>query len=48
MRVDFDKFIFEYIQYYFESGRVISKNDLEGQRGHNVQEVQTQRFETEK
>ena len=40
VRVDFDKFIFEDIKDCFESGMVISKNDLEGQQSHNVQEVQ--------
>ena len=41
LRVRFDQFLFEYIQYSFGSGGVISKNDLEGQKSNNVQEVQT-------
>ena len=45
MRVEFDKFRFEYSQSCFEYGRVISQNDLEGQQGHNVQKVQKQPFE---
>ena len=40
MRVEFDKLIFEDSLIFFESGRVISKNNLEGQQGHNVEEVQ--------
>ena len=35
--VDFDKFLFEDIKYCFESVRVISKNDMQGQQNHNVQ-----------
>ena len=39
LRIDFGKFRFECSLNCFESGRVISKNDLEGQQTHNVQEV---------
>ena len=39
VRVDFDKFRFEDGPDCFKSGRVISKNDLEGQQRHNIQEV---------
>ena len=39
LRVDFDKFQFEDSLHYFQSSMVISKNDLEGQQSHNVQEV---------
>ena len=41
LKLDFETFIFEDIQDYFESGRVISKNDLAGKQNHNVWEVQT-------
>ena len=41
LKLDFETFIFEDGQDYFESGRVISKNDLEGKQNHNVWEVQT-------
>ena len=38
--VEFENFRFEYGQDCFEDGGVISKNDLESQKSHNVQEVQ--------
>ena len=41
LRVEFDKFRFEDSQDCFESVRVISKNNLEGQQNHNIQEIQT-------
>ena len=41
VRIDLDKFLVEDRQDCCESGRVISKNDLEGQQNHNFQEVQT-------
>ena len=41
MRVYLDKFWFEYILGCFESGRLISRNVLEGQQSHNVQQVHT-------
>ena len=37
--IDIDKFRFEDGKDCCESGMVISKNDLEGQQSHNVQEV---------
>ena len=38
LRVDFDNFDLN-IAFFFESGRVISNNDLEGQKSKIAQEV---------
>ena len=39
VRIYFNKFRLECSRDYFESGRVISMNNIEGQQSHNVQEV---------
>ena len=44
LRVELEKYQFEDSLDCFGSGRVISKNDREGQQSQNFQEAQTQQF----
>ena len=41
------QFLFEDSQYCFESGMVISKNDIEGKQSNNVQEVHMKPFKNQ-